>query len=279
MSKVEKTAADAIDALRNTQKHTDDGTSGKTQPEQNGSQQKNTDASGTDSDQPAGDAKKHVFVLMDESGSMRGLEEAVTSGCNEFIHSFAEDAQARLWLAWFDQSPGEELVRMPVKGKPAAEVEQLTARNYNPRGMTPLNDAISTAVTTLDAVAGEDDVVFLAIITDGMENASETSTATVKQLLSAREEAGWGIVFIGANQDAVETAAGLGMVKPGQAFNFSADRMSVSQTMIAVKDLAVERSRHRAGKDGLDNYDIEAEKLFRDGGGRLDKRRSGRGRR
>jgi hypothetical protein len=245
MSRVEQDVLAAIDGLRGTG---DAGTNGN------------------------GPTKKHVFVLMDESGSMGGLEEAVISGCNEFIHSFADENGAHLWLAWFDDSPGQERVRVKFPGLPAAEVEPLTAGDYIPRGMTPLNDAICTAVKTLDGAAGEHDVVFLAIITDGMENSSETSVATVKALLAAREEAGWGVVFIGANQDSASTASELGMVKPGSAFNFDADEQSMGEVMMSVSDLAHTRAEHGAGKAGLDAYDLEAERFHREAGGRADKK-------
>src|SRR3954453_3012492 len=94
---------------------------------------------------------KQVFVLMDESGSMQGLEKEVTTGWNEFIHALKDDADAKIWLAWFDSSPGEPRPRVKVKGIAAKDVEQLKPADYEPRGMTPLNDSISDVVTTLDA--------------------------------------------------------------------------------------------------------------------------------
>jgi uncharacterized protein with von Willebrand factor type A (vWA) domain len=215
--------------------------------------------------------KKHVFVLMDESGSMDGLEESVTTGCNEMIHKFRNDKDARIWLAWFDKSPGARRTRLKIRGEKAGEVSQLKPSDYRPRGLTPLNDAIADAVAMLDAAAGEEDVVFLSIITDGFENASEHSTASIKQLLMQREEQGWGIVLIGANQNTVETAAEFGMDRPGRAFNFDADEQSVRASMRNVSKVAEYRTKREAGKKGLEEYDKEVAELFMKDGGKLDR--------
>lgn len=213
---------------------------------------------------------KHVFVLMDESGSMSGLEEAVTTGCNEFIYSFAEDPDAKIWLAWFDHSPGQDRTRFKVRGEVAADVKQLSPGDYSPRGTTPLNDAIADTVAALDAAAGEDENVFLAIITDGCENASEHSTESIKRLLSAREEKGWGIVFLGANQNAVQTAAEFGMVKPGRAFNFDASDEKVRTSLKNVSDVAKMRLAKDAGLAGRELYDEEIAAVHERRGGRID---------
>ncbi len=213
---------------------------------------------------------KHVFVLMDESGSMSGLEEAVTTGCNEFIYSFAEDPDAKIWLAWFDHSPGQERTRFKVRGEVAADVKQLAPGDYSPRGATPLNDAIADTVAALDATVNKDENVFLVIITDGYENASEHSTESIRRLLSAREESGWGIVFLGANQNAAETAAEFGMVKPGQAFNFAATEVNVRMSMRNLSGVAKMRVDKAAGQAGRDQYDKEVAAEYTRRGGRID---------
>jgi uncharacterized protein YegL len=205
---------------------------------------------------------KHVFVLMDESGSMHGLEEAVTTGCNEFIHEFKDDPDVRIWLAWFDHTPGEDRTRFKVRGKKAAKVKQLTAVDYCPRGTTPLNDAIADSVSALDAASGDDDIVFLAVITDGMENASEHSTKAIKSHLTARKDKGWSVVFVGANQNTVGTAAAYGVDKLGRAFNFDANRESTRKSMKGLSNIATARLSKAPGKAGLDEFDLDMGELF-----------------
>lgn len=201
---------------------------------------------------------------------MSGLEEAVTTGCNEFIYSFAEDPDAKIWLAWFDHSPGQDRTRFKVRGETAAGVKHLAPGDYSPRGTTPLNDAIADTVAALDAAADDDENVFLAIITDGYENASEHSTESIRRLLSAREEKGWGILFLGANQNAAETAAEFGLVKPGRAFNFDASDEKVRTSMKNVSDVAKMRLAKDAGVAGRELYDEEIAAVHERRGGRID---------
>jgi hypothetical protein len=85
-----------------------------------------------------------------------------------------------------------------------------------------LSSGLAASIAALDAATGEEDIVFLAGITDGLENASEHSTESIKQLLKAREEKGWSVVFVGANQDTMGTAAEFGVDKRGRAYNFDA---------------------------------------------------------
>lgn len=213
---------------------------------------------------------KHVFVLMDESGSMGGLEEAVTTGCNEFLHEFKDEADTKIWLAWFDDSPGEPRTRLKVSGEQASKVAPLTPADYNPRGMTPLNDAIADAIATLDDAVSGDEIVFLAIITDGAENASEHSTASIKDQLAVREEQGWGVVFIAANQDASVAADAFGLSAKGKSFRFDASHESVRFSMKSVADIAKLRTGSAAGAAGREQYESLLEDEHDKRGGRLD---------
>lgn len=180
----------------------------------------------------------HLFVLMDETGSMAGLEEAVVTGCNEFLHSFKDVPDARVWLAMFDWHPGEPRMRLKVEGEKAARAKELRIGDYRPRGRTPLNDAIMDALACLDEAAGKDEGVFVAIITDGRENASETSAETVAKAVAKREEKGWGFVYLGAKHDAQAAAANIGLGAKGKAFNFNATRGGVTATAKTTSSLA-----------------------------------------
>ena len=172
----------------------------------------------------------HLMILMDESGSMMGLEEAVVTGCNEFLHSFKDNDDCKAWIAMFDAHPGNDRTRFKIKGKKIADAKELAIEDYNPRGMTPLNDAILDSLTALDKKVGKDETVFMAIITDGYENASEASAQTVKDTIAKYEERGWGFVYLGANQNAEAASASIGLGKKGQAFNFNATKGGVTST-------------------------------------------------
>ena len=52
----------------------------------------------------------------------------------------------------------------------------------------------------------------MVIITDGQENCSrEYSKATIKKMISDKQEKGWKFLFLGANIDAVSEAGSLGI--------------------------------------------------------------------
>jgi len=98
---------------------------------------------------------------------------------------------------------------MIVDGVDLREVTDLDRSAYQPRGTTPLYDAIGRMIAKIDATIAlrselgapaEDQVV--VIITDGLENASREHTRdSVFELISERRKRGWVFVFLGANQD------------------------------------------------------------------------------
>ena len=56
----------------------------------------------------------------------------------------------------------------------------------------------------------------LVILTDGLENASETSSADVRKLIHAREKRGWEFIYLGANQDAWAESQRIGLAAARQ---------------------------------------------------------------
>ena len=83
-----------------------------------------------------------------------------------------------------------------------------------PRASTPLFDAVGRTVARIDKVTLlPDERVNLAILTDGMENASQELTAdAVKKLLIDRQErCNWLVQYLGANQNAWAAGAQIGI--------------------------------------------------------------------
>ena len=98
------------------------------------------------------------------------------------------------------------------------KIEPLTDRQYFVGGCTALIDAIGGAIHHIGNVhkyAREEDVperTIFVITTDGMENASHRYTSDeVKAMVKRQKENGWEFLFLGANIDAVETAAHFGI--------------------------------------------------------------------
>ena len=113
---------------------------------------------------------------------------------------------------------------------PLEQVQPMTEEEYCVGGTTALLDAVGGAIHHIGNVhkyARPEDVpehTIFIITTDGMENASRKySYGRLKGMIERQKEKyGWEFLFIGANIDAVETAARYGIDKD-RAVNYNAD--------------------------------------------------------
>lgn len=166
-----------------------------------------------------------VFIL-DRSGSMHGLEGDTIGGFNSMIEKQkAQDGECYVSTVLFDDV--SEVLHDRVR---LSEVPVMTDRDYTVRGCTALIDAIGGAIHHIGNVhkyARPEDVpehTVFVITTDGQENASHRYKADeVKRMIERQKERyGWEFLFIGANIDAVETAARYGIDRD-RAVNYNAD--------------------------------------------------------
>lgn len=157
-----------------------------------------------------------VFVL-DRSGSMRGMQEPAVDSYNRFLNDQKSvEGKANLTLMLFDTE-----FERPVDCRPIHEVPEMGADEFRPRGMTALLDAIGLSIKETrrrikempeDQRPGK---VIFAIFTDGHENASTRyNWERIARKISNRTiKDGWEFLFLGANQDAVATAAKMSIDK------------------------------------------------------------------
>ena len=167
-----------------------------------------------------------VFIL-DRSGSMSGLESDTIGGFNAMIEKQRkEDGECYVSTVLFDSC--SEVLHDRVR---LSEIKPMTDRDYTVRGCTALIDAIGGAIHHIGNVhkyARPEDVparTMFIITTDGMENASRRySCERVREMIGRQKEKyGWEFLFIGANIDAVETAARYGIDRD-RAVNYNADK-------------------------------------------------------
>ena len=160
------------------------------------------------------DLTEMVFIL-DRSGSMAGLEADTIGGFNSMIErQMRADGDAIVSTVLFSNVSTVIHDRVKIE-----QVEPMTRKQYYVGGSTALMDAMGKAIHHIRNVhkyARKEDVpehTIFIITTDGMENASHTySSDQVKQMVRRqKEEAGWEFLFLGANIDAVETAARFGI--------------------------------------------------------------------
>jgi Mg-chelatase subunit ChlD len=152
-----------------------------------------------------------IAFVLDRSGSMEGCREAAIEGFNAFLHEQQQtEGLAKLTLILFDD---EYLV--PIDALPVAEILPLNDDSYVPRGSTALLDAIGRTIDELGArlaALPEQDrpgQVIVAILTDGLENSSQNCTwqEIARVIKQQTEQYRWTFLFLGANQDAIATAA------------------------------------------------------------------------
>lgn len=173
------------------------------------------------------DGKIYNLIILDESGSMGSIYNQALSGANETLNTIRlsqkEDGFLKQILTFvtFDSGSNRPDVREIISLKPITEVKDLTKDDYCPSGCTPLYDAMGISIKKLSEVVGKDDNVLVTVITDGYENSSRHYSASmVKEMVDSLRAKGWVFTYIGANQDSVEVAGGLGICN---AMDFAQD--------------------------------------------------------
>ena len=155
-----------------------------------------------------------VFIL-DRSGSMAGLESDTIGGFNSMIEKQKKlDGECYVSTVLFDNV--SEVLHDRVR---LSDVPKMTEEDYTVRGCTALLDALGDAMRHIGNVhkyARPEDVpqhTLFVITTDGMENASHRYDAEGirKRIARQKEKYGWEFLFLGANIDAVQTAARYGI--------------------------------------------------------------------
>ena len=152
-----------------------------------------------------------IAFVLDRSGSMENCREPAIEGFNSFLQEQQRtEGLARLTLILFND---EYLV--PIDALPVPEILPLDNDGYVPRGSTALLDAIGRTIDDLGArlaALPEQDrpmQVIVAILTDGRENSSQNYTwqQIADAIKQQSEQYRWTFLFLGANQDAIATAA------------------------------------------------------------------------
>lgn len=176
-----------------------------------------------------------VFII-DKSGSMHNLVEDTIGGFNSMIEKQRKvEGEALVSTVLFSNRSQVLHDRVPL-----TEIPAMTDKEYCVGGNTALIDAIGDAIRHIKLVhryIREEDrpenTLFI-ITTDGMENASRKWNADeVKKLIEEQKKAGWEFIFMGANIDAVETAARFGIGRD-RAVDYRADRKGTRATYDAM---------------------------------------------
>lgn len=194
-----------------------------------------------------------VFIL-DRSGSMGGLESDTIGGYNSLLDKQKREAgECTISTVLFDDAYELLHDRINIKG-----VAPISERDYFVRGSTALLDAIGRTIVTIgDALKNTDESeraerVMLVITTDGMENSSREYTyESVREMVKRQKEIySWEFIFLGANIDAVKTAASVG-ISEDRAVDYCADSAGTLLNFAVMSDAV---SNMRTGKGILSSW-------------------------
>ena len=195
-----------------------------------------------------------IAALLDRSGSMASSKAATEDGWRELINEQRQEpGQCQVTLAQFD-------TRYEVL-YPATDIGAVPEFVVEPRGSTALLDATGRFITEVGGVlaalpeADRPGKVICLIMTDGMENSShEWTWEALKALITQQREVyGWEFIFLGANIDAVEVGARMG-VDANDALTFAAgsyhgNRAAYRVTSEKMKYLRMEQRRDFTAAD------------------------------
>lgn len=191
-----------------------------------------------------------LAFLLDRSGSMQSIKSDVIGGFDAFLaEQRAGDGLCTVTLAQFDHE--YEVVYRGI------DLTQVPPLALTPRGRTALLDSMGRLITDtaaeIDALPEQDKpaTVIVAIMTDGLENASqEWNRPAIKALVEQQtNNRGWEFLYMGADQDAVEVGRGLG-VRDGQSITYSRGR-SRDAMLLASRNIRGYRTRRVADPDAV----------------------------
>ena len=196
--------------------------------------------------------KTEIVFILDRSGSMSGLEEDTIGGYNSVLkNQQIEDGEAIVTTVLFDHE--YEIIHDRTNIK---EIKAMTEKEYFVRGSTALLDAVGATINKIVGATKntkpeyQADKVMFVIITDGMENSSkEYDYLKVKALIERQKEKyNWEFVFLGANIDAISTAAKFG-IEEDRAANYNPDSQGTQLNYEAVSEMIVEFRSERPIND------------------------------
>lgn len=176
-----------------------------------------------------------IYFLLDRSGSMQSIKSDTEGGFAAFVEEQRAGAgRCRVTLAQFD-----DRYEVVYADRDLADVGPL---DLQPRGSTALLDSMARLITSAGeslAALPEDrrpGTVIVAVMTDGLENASrEWRHPAIRSLVEQQtREYGWQFLYLGADQDAVEVGASVG-VPAGQSITYARGRAGQAMTLQSQK--------------------------------------------
>jgi len=204
--------------------------------------------------------------IVDQSGSMAGLEEQTIAGFNAQLKTIQDlkmelpDQSFLCSLTFFNGIVQDRILFQEVNA-----LQPLSRDNYFPSSNTALLDAIGKSIYSIkhkfaDELVEDKISIVLVIITDGHENASRLYTYhDIAHMIKELDETGkWTFSFLGADFDAIHTSHMLNIRKEN-VINFSKSSYSgmMEDVSLSIRSYAEEKTKGNLKKDIFDIFSIK----------------------
>ena len=152
----------------------------------------------------------NLFIL-DESGSMMDIRDAVMSGFNEIMETIkgaAVQFPNQIHDISFFSFNGLGIKKIHFM-ESVDRLDRLNEQAYRPNASTPLYDAMGLALLKLKYALSPQEThkVSVTIFTDGYENASkEFNVVNIKNIVADLTKSGWVFQYIGTDHDVSKVA-------------------------------------------------------------------------
>jgi hypothetical protein len=182
-----------------------------------------------------------VYILLDRTGSMASIWDEALKSVNAYAEELAKDdglepaLDIEVSLAVFDAQDGLQFDMLRRNAKPE-DWKPVTSDEADPRGMTPLFDAIGAMLTVAESDKPEKAV--FVVMTDGEENSSrELTKENVRARLDKARRNGWEVVFLGAEFANFADASSVGITQV-KSMAVSKDGMEETMRRLSTKSKA-----------------------------------------
>ena len=204
--------------------------------------------------------------IVDQSGSMAGLEEQTIAGFNAQLKTIQDlkmelpDQSFLCSLTFFNGIVQDRILFQEVNA-----LQPLSRDNYFPSSNTALLDAIGKSIYSIKHKFAKELVedkisIVLVIITDGHENASRLYTYhDIAHMIKELDETGkWTFSFLGADFDAIHTSHMLNILKDN-VINFSKSSYSgmMEDVSLSIRSYAEEKTKGNLKRDIFDIFSIK----------------------
>lgn len=147
--------------------------------------------------------KTYVAIVLDRSGSMAGIHKQTVEGLNEQFNAIRRDAKTagdmEITLVQFD-----DVIDVVFANQLPENLKDWSMTDFQPRGMTAMNDAVWHAINLLKAKPETEDTGFLVcVISDGAENSSTEVTRMIlsEEIKRLQNTDKWTFSYMLSNQD------------------------------------------------------------------------------